>query len=86
MREGLYYQIAGLPDRENLVAELWLDDCEWGEISNEDGNVVLELYPHPSGAPWRLDPVKVERLINLARRDLVEGRPPQEAARVNPRG
>ena len=86
MREGLYYQIAGLPDRENLVAELWLDDCEWGEISNEDGNVVLELYPHPSGGPWRLDLVEVEHLINLARRDLVEGRPPQEAARVNPRG
>ena len=83
---GLHYIIADLPDREELVAELWLDHEEWGEISKENGEVVLELYPRGDGEPWRFPSEEAERLINLARRDLVEGRPPKESKRVKPAG
>lgn len=81
---GLHYIITDLPDRDELVAELWSDHECWGEISKEKGEVVLELYPQRSGEPWRFPPEEVERLINIARRDLVEGRPPKESKRVKP--
>jgi hypothetical protein len=83
---GLHYIIADVPDREELVAELWLDHEMWGEISKEKGEVVLELYPRQDGEPWRLPSERAERLINLARRDLVEGKPPKESMRVKAHG
>ena len=86
VHQGLHYIIADLPDREELVAELWMDRECWGEISKEKGEVVLELYPRRDGEPWRFPPEAVERLINIARRDLVEGKPPREAKRVKPAG
>ena len=45
--------IASLPDRENLVAELWYDNVLWCEISQEESDLILEIYPHPTGKPWR---------------------------------
>lgn len=84
MKGQFSYQIADVPDREELVAELLFDDEQWGEISKENGEVLLELYPQRSGEPWRFPPEEVERLINLARRDLIEGRPPKESKRVKP--
>lgn len=42
-------QLASLPDRENLVAELWYGDEQWGEVSRETEKLKLELYPKPSG-------------------------------------
>lgn len=42
-------QIASVPDRDNLVAELWYEDEQWGEISQETENLRLEMYPRSSG-------------------------------------
>jgi hypothetical protein len=40
--------IASVPDREKLVAELWYDQELWGEISQETGELLLEVYLNPS--------------------------------------
>jgi hypothetical protein len=45
-------KIASVPDRENLVAELWYDKVMWAEIAQENNEPILELYPHPTGKPW----------------------------------
>lgn len=37
--------IASVPDRENVVAEIWYEQKMLAEVSNEDGNVEVELYP-----------------------------------------
>jgi hypothetical protein len=37
--------IASVPDREKLVAELWYDQELWGEISQDTGELILEIYP-----------------------------------------
>ena len=71
MRPAAYYQIASIPDREELVAELWTDDTMWGEISQECGEVVLELYEDEDGRPWRFPLKIVEHLLRRARRDLL---------------
>ena len=45
-------KIASLPDRENLVAELWYDKVQWCEISQELNELILEIYPSLTGKPW----------------------------------
>ena len=48
--------LASLPDkREKVVAEIWHDDGQIVEISNEHDSIDLELYPNPSGGAWRID-------------------------------
>ena len=33
-------QIASLPDREYVVAELWYGDVQWGELSQKQGSLL----------------------------------------------
>jgi len=37
--------IATVPDRENVVAEIWHGKQMLAEVSNEDGGYIVELYP-----------------------------------------
>jgi len=46
--------IASVPDREGLVAELWLGDEQVGEVSKAtEGEFHVELYPAMAGTPWK---------------------------------
>ncbi len=40
-------QITSLPDRERVVAELWRDNVQLAEVSNEDGTFRVEVYAAP---------------------------------------
>lgn len=40
-------QIASVPDRENVVAELWVDDTQIAEVSNEKNELRVEFYSAP---------------------------------------
>ena len=46
-------QIASPPDHENIVVELWFENIQLAEVSNENGVVEVELYQLP-GAPDKL--------------------------------
>lgn len=37
-------QIASVPDRENLVAEIWIEDDLICEINNEKGQFEIEFF------------------------------------------
>jgi hypothetical protein len=52
--------IASVPDREKLVAELWYNQELWGEISQETGELILEIYPNPACSQHQL---KCEELL-----------------------
>ena len=53
MSGRLTVKIASVPDREELVAELWEGDEMWAELSHErEGQLVLEIYARSSGEPW----------------------------------
>jgi len=52
--------IASVPDREKLVAELWYEKELWGEISQETGELLVEIYPSQTQGFRRL---KCEELI-----------------------
>jgi len=44
--------IASLPDRENCVCEIYYQNIEWAEISQESNEVLVQFYPHPYCDYW----------------------------------
>lgn len=42
-------QYASPPDRKEVVAEIWIEDEQCGELSHDEGQLLLEVYPRPSG-------------------------------------
>lgn len=72
MKPELTITIASLPDRENLVAELWFGDTQWGEINQEGGSLTLEIYPHHSGKPWAFELNDVIKQVEQAKSRLEE--------------
>jgi hypothetical protein len=44
--------IASPPDREKLVAELWFNAQQWGELNHEQEQLRIEVYPRQDGMPW----------------------------------
>ena len=64
MVAGLWY-VGRLPDDTD-------DYAYWGEIHQEQGRLVLEIYPSPSGDPWSFDLEEVEGIIKAAKARLQE--------------
>ena len=72
MTTKLTLQIASLPDREYVVAEIWYGDVQWGELSQEQGSLLtLEIYPNPTGNPWAFEFNDVVEILAQAKRRLV---------------
>ncbi|WLE60401.1 hypothetical protein GIY62_07050 [Burkholderia plantarii] len=52
----LQAKIASVPDRDNLIYEIWCGNREVAEISKEPGrDYEIELYAAAEGGAWRLD-------------------------------
>ena len=67
--------IASSPDREKTYAELSCDGEEWGIVSDEDGPLVLELYPRETGEAWVLNLDDALRAIQYAKHRMLGGAP-----------
>jgi hypothetical protein len=51
----LTIDVASVPDRERVVAEIFFDDGQWAEVLCENDEALeVECYPKPDGSPWRL--------------------------------
>ena len=48
-------EIASLPDREQVVAELWFGDEQWAEINQESSKLQIEIFARANGEPWSFD-------------------------------
>ena len=59
------------PDREKLVAEIFLGDTQWAEINQEHEALEVEFYPRPDGEPWRMDYQAVLTVLDEAKRKLI---------------
>ena len=68
--------ITSPPDRENLVAEIWVDECQLAEISHEGEVHLVELYPHPGEGTWRISLERLQQAMKEAdaRLSEIEGR------------
>ena len=45
-------EIASVSDRDDLVAEIWLDGAMVAELHRDDGKFKIDIYPNESGQPW----------------------------------
>jgi hypothetical protein len=66
--------IASLPDKEDLVAEIYYMNYQWVEISQETGELIIQFYaPPPEKECWEFclnDALEVlekakQKLLNL---------------------
>ena len=64
--------VASVPDREQLVAELWDEDVQFGELSQEEGQLVLEIYPRPDGLPWTFPFEDIQKALERVKGKLLE--------------
>jgi hypothetical protein len=71
MKQKLHAQIASLPDRENVVYEIYLDTDQVAEISNEPNNgMCIEIFNCPAGRSWNLDFNEFNSLVEQAKQNL----------------
>jgi hypothetical protein len=63
--------ISSPQDREKLVAEIFFDDIQWAEISQDGFEPRIEIYPRPDGRPWNLSVMVMEESIVLAKARLL---------------
>jgi hypothetical protein len=50
--EKFHISIASLPNRENLVAEIFYEGVQWVEISQETNETIIQFYAHPRQDHW----------------------------------
>ncbi|KIA77007.1 hypothetical protein DB43_GZ00020 [Parachlamydia acanthamoebae] len=44
--------IASVPDREKCVCEIFFNRFQWAEISQEEEEIIIQFYSHPSQDYW----------------------------------
>ena len=69
--EKVRITLSSLPDRENLVAEIFFDGVQFAEISNENNQFLIQFYPHPRKDCWELPFNKVLEVIKNAKLKLL---------------
>jgi len=69
--------ISSVPDRDEVVAELRCGNVQWDEISNEQGQIRLEIYPNPDGSLWSFEFSEALHLLVQARDLLLGLEPPR---------
>ena len=63
--------ISSPPDREKLVAEIFLGDMQWAEINQERENLEVEFYPRTDGSPWRINYDDALKALEQAKQKLI---------------
>ena len=72
MNKQMTLTIAGVLDREGLVAELWHCDEQWGEIFQAGEYLRLALYPNPNQTFWNFDAEDAANAIREAKERLLD--------------
>jgi hypothetical protein len=67
---GLTFTINSVPHRDRLVAWLWADDVQWGELFWDETALRIELYTPGSSASWEFGWEAVMGVLWAAKRSL----------------
>ncbi len=59
--------VASLPDREHLVAEILYEGVQFAEISQEAGDLVIQFYSHPRQQQWEFPFYEVLNVLERAK-------------------
>jgi hypothetical protein len=63
--------IASVPNREQLVAEIYYDNEYWAEISQEEDDLVVQFYSHPTEKYWTFPFEEALKVLEQARNNLL---------------
>ena len=64
--------IASLPHRERLVAEIYYDNMYWVQISQEEEELVVQFYSHPTEKYWAFPFEEALKVLDQAKNKLLE--------------
>lgn len=72
MIESVRINVASLPDRDDLVGEIWFGDVEFAEVVIENRHLQIEIFPNPDGGNWNLSWKNLIDVVERAKIKLVE--------------
>ena len=72
MNNTLSIEIASVPDRMGLVAELWRGNDQVAELSEDEGTLTLQVYKPPAGEFWQFDYENLIQCLADMRSQLLE--------------
>ena len=64
-------EIASLPTREDLVAEIFYDDDQWAQISKIDGELLVQFYSPSKDEFWEFPLDNVLLALEKAKKKLL---------------
>jgi len=70
--KGFEIIIASLPDREKVVAEIYYNNVQWLEISQETDKLLIQFYPHPRQEYWEFQFDEAMATLQEAKKNLLE--------------
>ena len=70
MSQEIRIAISSPPDRERLVAEIFVGTDQIAEVNYETGEFSVELYPRSDGTPWVLSHESLASSLNDAKAQL----------------
>jgi hypothetical protein len=73
MKPGLTIEIASVPDREDVVAEVWAGPEQFAELRREGDTLVVQIYAPPHGGAWELAFEQVLSALATAKQRLEGG-------------
>lgn len=74
MNDVFSIEVASVPDRDQLVAELWIGTEQVAELSQDGRTLILELYAS-RGGHWAFDFEKFVAAVSAMKERLL---PPQD--------
>jgi len=63
--------ISSPPDREKLVAEIFINNEQFAELNQESNELEFEIYPKRDGSPWGVTYNEILSLIQDAKLKLL---------------
>ena len=72
LNENFRITVISLPDRENLVSEIFYKGEQWVEISHENKDLMVQFYPPVSSDFWEFPLDEAIEALEIARNKLLE--------------
>ncbi len=64
--------LASPPDRDQVVAEVFVGSEQIAELNTQSGHMAVEIYPRQDGSPWVLDYTQLVQTLTEANGRLVD--------------
>jgi len=64
--------VGSLPDKNNLVADIFYDNVQVAEISNENNELLIQIYFYENKDYWEFSLDEFQKVVEKAKQRLIE--------------